>query len=132
MLIQPPQGVMEKTIKVNQSQTVGGITFTLQRLELTDTGLKVYAFNTPPEYSLPQGPMLPPPQLMGLHAEAEYRVDDGTAKQAGLSGIRFLDDGMLHTWDNLDPVPSDARELTFRINKLGDWEGPWEFKIPLE
>jgi len=31
----------------------------------------------------------------------------------------------------LDPVPSDARELTFTITKFGDWQGPWEFHIPL-
>ncbi len=132
VLIQPPQGVMERTIELGETRTAAGTTFTLQRLELTATGLKVYAFNTPPDYNLPQGPMLPSPQLMGLHAEAEYRVDDGTVKQTGPSGIRFLDDGMLHTWDNLDPVPSDARELTFTITRLGDWEGPWEFKILLE
>jgi hypothetical protein len=32
----------------------------------------------------------------------------------------------------LDPVPSDARKLTFTITRLGDWEGPWEFHVPLE
>ena len=132
VLVQPPQGVMERTIELRETRTTAGITFTLQRLELTTTGLKVYAFNMPPDYSLPQGPMLPPPQLMSLHAEAEYSVDGGTVKQTGPSGIRFLDEGMLHTWDNLDPVPSDARQLTFTIRKLGDWEGPWEFKILLE
>ncbi|MFC1968454.1 hypothetical protein ACFLVX_03630 [Chloroflexota bacterium] len=34
--------------------------------------------------------------------------------------------------DYLDPVPKGAKELTFAITKLGDSEGPWEFKIPLE
>jgi len=133
VLIQPPDGVMEKTIEVNQSLTINGITFTLERIELTATGMKVYAFNTPPDYSLPSGQPGPAPSLW-LHAEAEYSFDDGTAKQAFPSGIHFLDNGVLHTWgEYLDPVPKNAKELTFRINKLGDeWEGPWEFKIPLE
>ncbi len=130
-LVLPPEGVMEKTIDVNKSQTVGGITITLERVELLATGMKIYAFNTPPDYSLPQGPMLPPPKFM-IHADAEYSIDGGDVKQAGPSGIRFLDNGTRHTWDNLDPVPKTANELTFRITKLGDWVGPWEFRVPLQ
>jgi hypothetical protein len=32
----------------------------------------------------------------------------------------------------LDPVPNGTRELTFTITELGNWEGPWEFYVPLE
>ncbi len=132
VLVLPSEGVMEKTIEVNQSRTVNGITITLERVELTATGMKVYAFNTPPDYNLPQGPMLAPPQFM-LNAFAEYSIDGGAVKQTFPSGIRFLENGMRHTWgEYLDPVPKTARELTFRIPKLGDWEGPWEFTVPLE
>ncbi len=133
VLVLPPEGVMEKTIEVNQSRTMNGITITLERVELTATGIKAYAFNTPPDYNLPQGPMLAPPQFMILHASAEYGVNGGVVKQTFPSGIRFLENGMLHTWDEyLDPIPKNAKELTFRITKLGDWEGPWEFKVLLE
>lgn len=133
VLVLPPKGVLEKTISVNRSQTVNGITVTLERVELTATGMKIYAFNTPPDYALPQGPMLPPPQFMSLHAEAQYRVDGGAIKQTNPSGIRFLENGMQHTWDDyLDPVPKGAKELTFTITKIGNWEGPWEFIVPLE
>jgi len=133
VLVLPPEGVMEKTIEVNQSKTVNGITITLEKVELTAIGMKVYAFNIPPDYNLPRGPMLAPPEFMALHAFAEYGVNGGVMKQTFPSAIRFLDNGMLHTWDEyLDPVPKNAKELTFRITKLGDWEGPWEFKIPLE
>ena len=132
VLVLPPEGVMEKTIEVNQSQTVNGITITLERVELTATGMKVYAFNTPPDYNLPQGPMLAPPMFM-IHAEAEYSIDGGAMKQAFPSGIRFLENGMLHTWDEyLDPVPKNSHELTFRITKLGDWEGTWEFTVSID
>ncbi len=132
VLVLPPEGVMEKTIEVNQSQTVNGITITLERVELTATGMKMYAFNTPPDYNLPQGPMLPPPMFM-IHAEAEYSIDGGAVKQTFPSGIRFFDNGVRHTWDEyLDPVTKNAKELIFRITKLGDWVGPWEFRIPLQ
>ncbi|MBI2853104.1 MAG: hypothetical protein HYX84_08445 [Chloroflexi bacterium] len=131
VLIQYPQGAMEKIIEPAQSQTMNGILITLQRLELTASGITVHAFNTPPGYSFPAGQPMPGPSMM-FHAEAEYSVDGGVFKRAGSSGIRPLEDGMLHIWDNLDPVPSDAKELVFRITRLGDWEGPWEFRIPLE
>jgi len=131
ILILPAEGAMEKTIEVNSSQTVSGITVTLERIEFSASGMKVYVFNTPPGYSLPQGPQLLPPPMM-MHVTAEYSVDGGAVKQAGPSAIRFLENGMEPIWENLDPVPKNATELTFTITKLGDMEGPWEFFIPLE
>ncbi len=131
VLILPAEGAMEKSIDVNKSETVNGITIVLERVKLSDTGMEVYAFNTPPGYSLPQGPQLPPPSMM-IHAEAEYALNGGTVKKVGSSGISFRDDGMRHTWSNLDPVPNDAKELTFRITKLGEWQGPWEFHVSLK
>ncbi len=132
----PGEGAMEKTIEVNESQTVNGVTMTLERVELSTSGMKVYVFTTPPGYSelerpTPEGPPLPPPPMM-MHVTAEYSVDGGALKQAGSSAIRFLENGIEHIWDWLDPVPKNATELTFRITKLGDMEGPWEFSIPLE
>jgi len=131
LLILPQEGVIERTIEVNESKTVNDIIITLERVELTATEAKFYAFNAPSDYDLPQGPDLPPSPLMSLHAEAEYSLDSGPSIEAGLSAIRFLNDGMRHTWDMLDPVPKGTRELTFTITKLGDWEGPWEFRYLL-
>ncbi len=132
VLVLPPEGVMEKTIEVNKSLTVNGITITLERVELTATGMKVYAFNTPPNYSLPPGQPGPAPSFW-VHAFADYDTDGGIMKQANPSGIRFLENGVLHTWDDyIDPVSKNAKELLFRITKLGDWQGPWEFTIQLQ
>ena len=130
--IQFPQGVMEKVIELKQTQTVNGITITLERVEFSASEVKFYAFNVPPDYSLPQGPDHPPPSLMKLHAYAEYSLDNGPMMDAGTSGIQFLDNGMMHIWGTLDPVPKDARELTFIITGLGEWKGPWVFIISLQ
>ena len=136
LLIQLPQGAMEKVIEVNQSQTVNDLTITLERVELSAMGARFCAFTIPPGYSppQPQGPVPPSPPVMAP-AHAQYTVD-GVVKDAGTAGVRLFDDGVRLTWGYheawLDPVPSDAKELTFTITRFGDWEGPWEFSISLE
>lgn len=131
LLILPAEGVIERTIEVNESLTVNNITFTLERVELTATEAKFYASNTPPEDYKPKGPQsLPPPET--YNAIAEYRLDNGAVKKAGASGVRYLLNGMEHIWDMLDPVPKGTKEITFVITELGDWEGPWEFQVSLE
>ena len=134
LLIQFPQGAMEKVIEVNQSQTVNDLTITLERVELSATGATFYAFTIPSDYSLPQpeGPPLPPP-MVPVHAQ--YTVD-GVTKDAGYSSVGAQGSGIRLVWGYheacLDPVPSDARELTFTITRFGDLSGPCEFSIPLE
>jgi hypothetical protein len=147
LLIMPPQGVMEGTIEVNQSLTADGLPFewkgeeqlisviiTLEQVEMTAYSLGFTAMVTSDNYTLPQGPDLPPPQWM-LAAYAQYTVD-GLAKEGGPAAMRHLDEGLQLSWgyepEYLDPVPSDAKELIITITSLGDWEGPWEFRVPLE
>lgn len=146
-LIQYPQGAMEKTIEPDQSQTVNGVTVTLERIELTAEGSTFQVFFIPPGYTptppLAPGVIPPPP---GIIARAEYSVS-GITWNAGLAGFGTRDDGMKLVWggypdenlkpvhghaDYLNPVPTDAKELTFTITRLGDWQDPWEFKVPLE
>jgi hypothetical protein len=147
VLVQYPQGAMEKTIELNQSQTVDGITVILERIVLMDEGSAFYVFFIPPGYTpappLAPGVQPPPP---GIIARAEYSVS-GITWNAGLAGFGTRDDGMKLVWggypdenlepvhghaDYLNPIPADAGELTFTITQLNDWEGPWEFRIPLE
>jgi len=143
LLIQFPQGAMEKNIEIKQTQTVTGLPFMwkreelsidltimLERGELTAEGAKFCAFATSPN-SPSAG--YDHPQWSGS-VWAQYTVD-GVIKDAGLAGMRYLDDGIQLCWGDdtgLDPLPSDAKELTFVITKFGDWEGPWEFHIPLQ
>ena len=127
VLILFPQGAIEKTIEVNRSQTADGITITLDRVELSLEGAKVCAFTN---VRLAEDGIHPPVSKM-IPTLAQYTVD-GFTKDAGYAAERLLEEGTELTWDDLDPVPSDARELSFTITKFGDWQGPWEFHISLQ
>jgi len=134
LLIQFPQGAMEKVIEVNQSQTVNDLTITLERVELSAMGARFYAFTIPPDYSPPQTEGTAPlPPMVPVHAQ--YTVN-GVTKDAGYSSCGAHDNGIRLIWGYheacLDPIPSDARQLTFTITRFGDLSGPWEFSIPLE
>ena len=134
LLIQFPQGAMEKVIELHLAETAGGLSIILERVELHDRGVIFSAFTTPPDYSPPEVSKSHP--LKGLvPALAEYTVD-GVTIQAKYSELLALEDGIRMTWglgeSYLDPVPSDATKLVFTIISFGDWQGPWEFIISLQ
>ncbi len=137
VLIQYPQGAIENSFDLNQSQTVNGVTVTLERVELMADGSNFYFFFIPPGYTAPPtGHGLPPmPPTMSVMAKAEYSVG-GITKYVGTAGFNTKGDGIKLIWGGgpgkLDPVPSDAQELIFIITQLNDWEGLWEFRVPLE
>ena len=126
-----PDSAMNKDLDVNQSVTAEGITVTLERIELNAVNVAVYIFTTPPGYSMPEEHPPEQAESLGINSRAEYSVDGGITKKPVDIGGQFNKSGARLIWD-LDPIPVDAKELTFRITKLGDWEGPWEFKISLE
>ncbi len=121
----PPPGAIEKIIELNQTQTAGGLSITLERVELSAEGIVFSAFVIPPDYSPPQD----------YPAVAEYTIN-GITKYAGYAEGTLLGNGIRLTWgypqSYLDPVPSDASELVFTIISFGDWQGPWEFIISLQ
>ncbi len=149
-LIQYPQGAMVKTIEVNQSETITGLPLTvndetklvdvvinLQHVELNEMGATFYATMTSPNNSVSS---YNNPEWLGhVPLSAQY-VIDGAVKEARAPSSQFLDSGIEFRWgaspddDNyLDPLPADAKQLTFVIPKIRpDWEGPWEFRVPLE
>jgi len=137
LLISYPQGAMELDIALDQSQTVNGVTVALERAEFTEGGVNFYAFTSSlgrQQSSRVEPNAYPPPEPAPLEpviAHAEYTYN-GVTKDAGYAGFGFREDGIELSWMRLDPVPSDAGELTFTITKLGDYEGPWEFRISLE
>lgn len=138
VLIQFPQGALEKTIAVNQSRTANDVTVTLERVELTATGSKVQALLQIPDITPSETPTPPPPiptpeptPPPGIYpVSAWYKVDNGPEREPYSPGFRWVEGGIRITWI-FDPIPSDAREMTFAISKVGEQTGPWEFQISL-
>ena len=142
VLIQDPRGAMEKTIEVIESQTVNDITVTLEHVELTSREMKVYAFVTQSDY---------PPTVQSSpfwNAATEYRIDGDAPVILPHPMMDYMENGTKFIWGGttpkgtLDPVPSDAHELVFKIISMKvstspddpqyTVEGPWEFRVPLE
>jgi len=146
-LIRYSQGAMEKSIDLDISQTASGlplevdneiipvdIVLTLKHVELTQEGVGFFVLLTSPDYPLPGDEDIW--WRIALDEHAEY-VFDGTVKDARGANTRYTDEGIEFRWGRegsyRDPIPSDTKELTFIITRLGDnWEGPWEFNVPLE
>ncbi len=124
----PPEGILEKTINVGKSQTVNDITVTLNRVELTASGPRFYAFSADFGPVAPADKMPPAPY-------AEYYLDSSPVREGDkvniIGGGSNLD-GQEYVWMMSIPVPKGTRELTFVITEFGGQEGPWEFKVPLE
>lgn len=148
-LIQYPQGALRKTIVVNQARTVTGlplmvngetkpvdVTITLERVELDENGATFYATMNSPDNPLAGYSN----EWQGRIPMSSQYIIDGVVKDARAPSSQFLDSGITFRWgaspddpNYLDPVPSDAKQLTFVIPEIGnDWEGHWEFKIPLK
>ena len=131
--ILPPEGVIEGLWEPQATRFVSGVTATMERVDMALDGLDFQLVMTPPGYdadtpidpdSLPEMPPLP---------EAGYRLDDGELQALGQpSIIAPQPDGFLYIWRVPAPVPASVRELSLTISDYGGWEGPWEFRIPLE
>ena len=140
VLIQYPQGAMVRTIELDVSQTASEVTIRLERVEVSAMGVEFHAFIVAPDYSQPAQPSPgvppPPPPPPIEHIHAQYMVD-GIAKSIGHSGFGYAEnDGIRLVLGGkpvyIDPIPSDADTVTLMIIKIDDWEGPWEFEIPLD
>ncbi|MDD5038735.1 MAG: hypothetical protein PHN78_05400, partial [Dehalococcoidales bacterium] len=149
-LIQYPQGAMQKSIEVNQSKKITGlpitavngetklvdVTITLGMVDLSEMGATFYASMTSPNN--PVSGYNNFEWLSHVPLSAQYVVD-GVVKEARAPNTQFLDSGVEFRWgasaediNYLDPIPADAKELTFVISEIRpDWIGPWEFKVQL-
>lgn len=138
---------LEKVINVNQSQTISGLplrlnekklttaTMTLERVEFSAEGTDVVVFVTSPDYYFPtRGSFGVSPEWHRV-AVAQYRSDN-IPKQAGDVAYEFLEGGIRLNWGRntenpLDPISKNTQVLTFTITSYGNWQGPWEFQIPM-
>jgi hypothetical protein len=150
-LIQYPQGAMKGTIEVNQSKTITGlplitvtgetktvdVTVTLERVVFDDMGVTFYARMTSPDNPVTG---YDGTDWVGHIPMTSQYIVDGVTKEARAPSSQFTDSGVEFRWgasaddpNYLDPVPSDAKQLTFVIPEIGHgWPGPWEFEIPLD
>lgn len=136
ILIQYPQGAMEKTVEVQQTVTANGVSIALERVEFSAKGTKLYASVVPPNYDYheasgkgPDQPVPPPMSITPFEPEAEYTAGEAPRKLAD-GAFRPRESDIQIIWE-LDPTPSDARTFSFYITSLGRWSGPWQFQIPI-
>ena len=136
LLIEYPQGAMEKDIDVEQSRTITGLPFVwrngettidltiiLRRVDLSAEGTEIGVWVTSAQNPLSSF------QTWPREVKAQYSVD-GVIKETSNLGTNPGKNGMSLRW-NVDPVPSDAKEFILTILNVGDWEGPWEFRVAL-
>jgi hypothetical protein len=129
---------MEKVIEVNQSKTVynlplptstnifTSVTMTMQRIEITPEGVWIYFLATSPDS------LRGFPGISFGGTPAQYSVDDMVKTKKNTGGGLLEDNVRLLIWEYIEPFPVDAKELIFKITRFGEWEGPWEFHVPLE
>ncbi|MBI2831798.1 MAG: hypothetical protein HYX79_06040 [Chloroflexi bacterium] len=147
-VIFPAEQAINKVIDANQSVTVKGlpisyikgetttdVILTLKKIELTNEGLKIAVLLTSSDYVYNSKDPRNVSQEWIRMAVAEYSFD-GVTKSAGPQASNSLPEGMLFEWGKgkynpLDPVMKGSKEFTFTIASLGDWKGPWQFRVPL-
>lgn len=134
------EAAADKAILLNQTQTAGGLSITLERVVLSSEGITFAAFATPTDYSQPrdsQGVIAP---AAYSPAVAEYTAN-GITGHAGYAEVTYTESGIQLTWvytqpylqTYLESLPSsNVGELVFVITSFGDWQGPWEFSVPLQ
>jgi hypothetical protein len=132
LLIQFPQGAMERVIEPNQTLPANDLSITLERVELSAERVVFIAFFTPADYSLPEESQGQKPEWV-VPTSAQYTVN-GVIRDAGYAEVQYLDEGIRLIWGQyqpyLDPLPSDAWDLVFIVGN--DWPMPWEFTVPLQ
>lgn len=139
ILVQFPQGAVDRVIALEQTRSLAdGSSLTLERLILSQLGVKAYAFLIPVKYVSP-GPKEPPPEP--LITFAQYRLGSEPFKSIGVAESHFFEGGIHLEWDLINPIPKGAKLLTFVIDELrwrdnsGEmhmWPGPFEFQVELE
>ena len=69
---------------------------------------------------------------MFLHGQRIFIKGYGTICPREPEMALFNKSGVTLYWHNIDPVPLNAKELTFIVTKLGGVEGRWEFRVALQ
>jgi hypothetical protein len=132
--ILPRGGSMENQITVGQSVQIGDFQIILDYVVMTPTTTKVYCSFVPRGIIPDESPI----------AAASYSVDGEPIRTAPIGFLarpsKTKAGDFWFMW-NIDPVPSYAKEMTFSITylstylhnqKISEWKGQLDFKIPLQ
>jgi len=137
VLIQYPQGALEKDVPVNQSKTLNGATVELVNITSSYVGAQARVLvqlphrpSSEPESQSDVPGSAPSPTPPDANPSAHYRLDDGPAKKFMRVGLQVADDGTVFVWD-FESMPADAHDLYIVITRLGTWEGLCEFHVDL-
>jgi hypothetical protein len=131
VLVQYPQGTMKGLFEPGLTSSSNGVSLTLERVVLHAQGIVFTTYTDTTDGILPEGDQA---ALMTLiPAPAQYTAGDITIL-ATHARIEASDTGVRLTWDQQQflPVPADAAELVIIIDGMGDRQGRWEFRIPLQ
>lgn len=89
---------------------------------------------------IPSSNNIPPPPGMSISdfgppddldpPTAFYKIDNYSEQRAIEVGLKMTEEGVISICE-FNPIPSDAKKMTYIIEKFGVWEGPWEFEIQL-
>jgi hypothetical protein len=134
-ILPPPSssgGTGGSTRGLHMPLTVNGITVTLLQLEFTASGVTVTAFITPPpDYSLKQnGAGLSP--SIDYRTQARYAVNGSWFEKTEQALVEYFAEGMLQTWFIPLQSPAEITDLDLVIDNVGNWAGPWEFRIAVK
>jgi len=122
IVIDYPQGALNRTLELNAARTSNGITVVLEKIEFSPSDVKFYLQTGIPLYSGEPAPIptpLPtPPDVLtsysaSLKVDGEERpVKDWAFRPGDRWTIIFI----------ADPIPSDAEVLSFVVRNAGTWE----------
>ncbi len=102
--------------------TVGEVTVEMLKNQVLAPGIDI-------EVAVYAGPAL----SVEVVVVASYSIDGGPPVTATDPSSRFLasGEGINLSWTGLGLATSDGTTLIFSIDRIGEHEGPWMFKIPL-
>jgi hypothetical protein len=117
---------------LNRPLTMSGITVTLQHLELTERGVTISAFNSPPpDYVLKQDSTGLNPTI-DYRTQARFSVDGSWFEKTQPSLVEYFAGGMKQSWFLPLSSPDQVSKLDFILDNIAGWQGPWEFVITLK
>jgi hypothetical protein len=133
ILIQPPQGTMQKKLYPHNTKQDNGVRATLVSLECNRTkGVFTFDVEIPEkEIDLTPRPTGLVPCEFSIYPTAQYRIDNGKIKD--FQDFYWTCDtgpSQVHVVTMIsEPLPADAKNMEIKVTKFGNHEGRWNYYI---